>query len=72
MWDHHELGECRLSQESVVRSLKISDLKLYIFHEEIFLSPEGHGENDLVNEGYCCTRDYAMERNPTRAQQRPR
>jgi hypothetical protein len=48
MWDRHELGECRPCQESIVRSLKISDLKLYSFRVEIFPSPEGHEESDLA------------------------
>jgi hypothetical protein len=48
MWDCHELGECRPCQESIVRSLKISDLKLYSFRVEIFPSPEGHEESDLA------------------------
>jgi hypothetical protein len=71
MWDHHELGECQLSQESIVRSLKISNLKLYSLRAEIFPSPKGYGKSDLTNGGCCCTRDYAMERNTTGAQQRP-
>jgi hypothetical protein len=71
MWDCLELGECRPSQESIVRSLKIDDLKLYTFYVEIFPSPEGHGENDLADGGYCYTRDYAIERSPTGLQQRP-
>jgi hypothetical protein len=71
MWDRHELGECRPSQESILRSLKIDDLKLHSFHVDIFLSPEGHVENNLADGGCCYTRDYAMERSPTGAQQRP-
>jgi hypothetical protein len=71
MWDHHELGECQSSQGSIVCNLKIGNLKVYSFHVEIFLSPEGHGENDLADGVCCCTKDYAMERSPTGAQQRP-
>jgi hypothetical protein len=41
MRDHHELGECRPSQESVVHRLKIGDLKLYSLCVEIVPSPEG-------------------------------
>jgi hypothetical protein len=67
MWDHHEFGECWLSQESVVRSLKISDQKLYSYHAEIFPSPEGYGKSDLTDRGFYYTRDYAMERSPTGA-----
>jgi hypothetical protein len=69
MWDHHKLGVCRPSQESVVRNLKIGDLKLYSFRAEIFPSPKGHGENDLADGGCCCTEDNTMERSPTGAQQ---
>jgi hypothetical protein len=57
----HKLGECRPSQEIVIHSLKISDLKLYGLCAEIFLSLEGHGKSDLADEGHCCTRDYAMD-----------
>jgi hypothetical protein len=71
MWDHHELREGRPSQESVVHSLKIDDLKLYSLCAEIFLSPEGYRKRNLTDWGCCCTRDYAMERSPTGAQQRP-
>jgi hypothetical protein len=28
MWDHHELGECRPSQESIVSHLEIGDLEM--------------------------------------------
>jgi hypothetical protein len=38
---------------------------------EIFPSPKGYGKSDLTNGGCCGTRDYAMERNTTGAQQRP-
>jgi hypothetical protein len=71
MWDCHEFGECRPSQESVVHSLKISDLKLCSFRVKIFSCPEGYGKSDLTGRGCCCTRDYAMERSLTRAQHRP-
>jgi hypothetical protein len=71
MQDHHELGECWSSQESDVRSLEIDDLKLYSIRAEIFLSPKGYGKRDLIDGGCCCTREYAMERSPTGAQQRP-
>jgi hypothetical protein len=70
MWNRHKLGECQPSQEIIVRSLKISNLKLYGLHVEIFLSPEGHGKSDLADRGHCCTMNYAMERSPTKAQQR--
>jgi hypothetical protein len=36
MWDRYELGEWQLSEESVVCSLDIGDLKLYILCAEIF------------------------------------
>jgi hypothetical protein len=55
----------RLSQESVVSNLKISDLKLYDLRAENFPSPKGYGKSDLVDEGHCCTRDYAIERSLT-------
>jgi hypothetical protein len=56
-----------MSQESVVCSLKIGDLKLYGLRVEIFLSPKGYRKSDLADGGHCCTRDYAMERSLTRA-----
>jgi hypothetical protein len=62
MWNRHKLGECQSSQESVVRSLKIGDLKLYGLHVKIFPSPEGHGKSDLAIGGCCCTMGYVMER----------
>jgi hypothetical protein len=65
MWDRHELGECWSSQESIIRSLEITDRKLYSLRAEIFLSPEGYGNRDLTNGGCYYTRDYAMERSPT-------
>jgi hypothetical protein len=70
IWDLHELGECRPSQESIARSLEIGDLKLYSLCAEIFLSPEGHGESDLADGGCYCNRDYAIKRSPTEVQQR--
>jgi hypothetical protein len=71
MLDRHEFGECRPSQESVVCSLKINDLKLYNLRAKIFPSPEGYEKRNLTDGGCCCTRDYAMERSPTGVQQRP-
>jgi hypothetical protein len=61
MWDHHELGECWLSQENVVRSLEICDLKLYSLRVEIFPSPKGYGKRDLIDGCRRCTRDYGKE-----------
>jgi hypothetical protein len=49
VWNCHKLGECRPSQESVIHSLKISDLKLYGLCAEIFPSSEGHRKSDLAN-----------------------
>jgi hypothetical protein len=72
MRDRHELGECRSSQESIARHLKIGDLKLCSLHAEIVLSLEGYEKSDLIDGGHYYTRDYAMERSPTGAQQRPR
>jgi hypothetical protein len=66
--DLHELGEWRSSQESIVRRLKIGDLKLSTLHAEIVPNPEGYGKSDLIDRGHCCTRDYAMERSPTEVQ----
>jgi hypothetical protein len=62
MWDHHKLGECRPSQESIVPHLEIDDLKLYSLHAETVLSPKGYAKSDLIDGGHCCTKDYAMER----------
>jgi hypothetical protein len=67
MWDCHEFGECRSSQESVVHSLDISDLKLYSFRTENFPSPAGYEKRHLTDGGCCCTRYYTMERSPTGA-----
>jgi hypothetical protein len=67
MQDRHELEECHPSQESVVCHQEISDLKLYSFCAEMVPSPEGYGMSDMINEGRYCTREYAMERSPTRA-----
>jgi hypothetical protein len=72
MQDRHELGECRPSQESIVRHLKIGDLKLCSLRAEIVLSLEGYEKSDLIDGGRYCTRDYAIERSPTGVQQRPR
>jgi hypothetical protein len=69
MSDCHEHRECWPSQESIVRSLKICDLKLYSLRVEIFPRPEGYEKRDLTDRGCCCTRDYAMERSQTGAQQ---
>jgi hypothetical protein len=67
MRDRHEFGECRSSQESVVRRVKIDDLKLHSLYAKIVLSPKGYGKSDLTDGGCCCTRDYTMERSPTGA-----
>jgi hypothetical protein len=65
MWNCHELRECWPSQESVVRGLEIGDLKLFVFHAEVFLSPKGYGKEDLDDGGCCYPRDNAMEGSPT-------
>jgi hypothetical protein len=67
VWNCHKLGECRPSQESVIRSLEIGNLKLFGLCVEIYPSLEGHGKSDLVDGGRCYTRDYAMEGSPTGA-----
>jgi hypothetical protein len=59
MQNWHELGECLSSQESIVRSLKIGHLELYIFSSEVLPS-------------HCCTRDYNMERISSGVQKRSR
>jgi hypothetical protein len=71
VWNCHKLGECQLSEESVVCSFKIGNLKRYGLRAEIFSSPEGYGKGYLTNGGHCCTRDYVMERSLTGVQQRP-
>jgi hypothetical protein len=43
MWNCHKHGVCRPSQESIVRSIKIEDLKLYGLRAEIFPNLEDHG-----------------------------
>jgi hypothetical protein len=68
MWNCNELGECRSFQESIVRSLKISDLELYSLCVEIQLSPKNYWERYLTDGSRYCTWDYAMERGPTAAQ----
>jgi hypothetical protein len=70
MWNCHELGECWPSQESIVRSLKIGHLELYIFSSKVLPSPEGYGKRDLTDGRCCCTRNYTMKRSPTGAQKR--
>jgi hypothetical protein len=72
MQNRHELGECRLSQETVVRSLKIGHLKLYSFSLEVHLSPEGYGKRDLTDGHRYCTRDRTKERSLTSAHKRSR
>jgi hypothetical protein len=64
MWHRHKLGKCQASQESVVRCLEISDLKLNVFCVDIFPSPESHWKSDLTNRCHWYARDYAMERCP--------
>jgi hypothetical protein len=68
----HEFGEHWSSQESVVSSLKIGDLKLFVFRAEVFPSPEGYGKGDLADGGCSYRRDYAMEGSPTGTQHRSR
>jgi hypothetical protein len=65
VWDCHELGEHWPPQESVVCSLEISGLKLYVFRAEVFPSPNGHEKEDLADGGCCCPRDYAVKLSPT-------
>jgi hypothetical protein len=70
VWNHHELGECLSSQESIVHSLKIGHLELHGFSLEVLSSPEGYRKKDLSDGHHYCTRDYAMERSLTGAQKR--
>jgi hypothetical protein len=49
----HEFGECRPSQESVVRHLEVGYLKMQVFSAEIFLSPEGYGKSGLTDRSCC-------------------
>jgi hypothetical protein len=65
MWDHNKLGECWPPQESIIRYLKIDDLKLNVFCAEIILSPDGHRKSDPTDRCHCYARDYAVERCPT-------
>jgi hypothetical protein len=58
-------------QESVVRSLDISDLKLYVLSAEVFPSPKGNENEDLADGGCCCPRDYAVKGSLTGMQQGP-
>jgi hypothetical protein len=62
--DHHELGECRSSQQSGVRCLEVSYLKLLVFRMKIFPSPKGYRKSDLIDKSHCCTRNYAMRGSP--------
>jgi hypothetical protein len=72
VWNRHELGECRLSQESIVRSLKISHLELYGFSSKVLPNPEGYRKRDLTDGCRCYTGDYTMERGLTGVQKRSR
>jgi hypothetical protein len=67
MQNHHELGECWPSQESIVHSLKIGYLELYGFSSEVLLSPKGYGKRDMTDGHRCCTGDYTMQRSLTGA-----
>jgi hypothetical protein len=67
MRDRHELGVCQPSEESIIRYLKIGDLKQESSCGN-FPSPKGYGKIDLTDLGHCYTRDYAMERYSTGAQ----
>jgi hypothetical protein len=59
MWYHHKPGEYRPSQESIVHSLKIGDLKLYglpcrNFPESCRLQEERSGRRgSLLHHGLC-------------------
>jgi hypothetical protein len=70
MRDRHELGKCRLSQESIVCSLKMGHLELHGFSSEVHPSPEGYGKRDMTDRCRCCTRDNTMERSPAGPQKR--
>jgi hypothetical protein len=72
MRNHHELGEHWPSQESVVRSLKISHLELYSFSSKVLLSPEDYRKRDMTDMRRYYIGDYDMERSSTSAQKRSR
>jgi hypothetical protein len=61
MRNYHELGECRLSEESIVCRLAVCYLELQVLNTEVFLSPKSHGKSNLTHGGRCYTRDYAMK-----------
>jgi hypothetical protein len=68
----HEPGDCWPSQESVIHSLKINHLELYIFSSKVLSSPEGYGKRDLTDGSCYCTIDYTMERSLIGAQKSSR
>jgi hypothetical protein len=68
MWNRHELGECRLSQESIICGLEIGNLKLQVLCAEVFPSPKGYGKGGLIDGSRHCSWDYAMERGLTGVQ----
>jgi hypothetical protein len=72
VWNRHELGECRPSQEGIVRSLKTENLKLYGFNSDVLPCPEGYMKRDLTDGCHCYTGDYTMERSPTGPHKRSR
>jgi hypothetical protein len=72
MRNRHQLDECRPSQQSVVRSLKIIHLKFYSFSLEVLPSLEGYGKRDLTDGHRCYTGNYTVERSPTSGQKRSR
>jgi hypothetical protein len=68
----HEPGDCWPSQESVIHSLKINHLELYIFSSKVLSSPEGYRKRDLTDGSCYCTIDYTMERSLIGAQKSSR
>jgi hypothetical protein len=56
----HKLGECRSSEECVIRRLKVCYLKLQVFCMDVFPSPKGDRESNLADGGHCCTMDYSV------------
>jgi hypothetical protein len=63
--NHHELGECRPSEECIVCHFEISYLELHVLSAKVLSSPEGHGKSDLADAGRRCSGDYFMEGSPT-------
>src|SRR5688572_4629976 len=53
MWNCHELGQCRSSKDSMIRSFKISYLEPDVLCPVVFFGPKGNYQTHL-NKGYSC------------------